>query len=245
VSEVIAHQSSIDTRLKLGLQSTEYFDVIRAVISLGITCIKKPLESNLSGATLKGNKVKIIFVNSAKTLGHQNFTIAHEIYHCLYDENLTSRACQTEVLNGDSANEQIANSFATYLLMPEDGIYHQLRLRGKVGPRLKLEDIVGLEQYFGVSRRSICWRLEDLVLITRSDSDAFNYHVIQGVRNLGKDIQLYQPTNDSIIISDYVAKAREALDRGLITHSRFDELLAGAGLNQDLSDELDDTIIVD
>ena len=245
MSEIRAHQLSIDIRLKLGLQSTEYFDVIRAVISLGITCVKRPLESNLSGATLKGKKVKIIFVNSAKTLGHQNFTVAHELYHCLYDDNLTSKACKTEVLNGESDSEREADSFATHLLMPEDGIYHQLRLRGKTDIKLGLKEVVALEQYFGVSRRSICWRLEDLKLITRSESDAFNNNVIAGVRNLGKDIKLYQPTNEISVISDYVAKARDALDRSLITESRFNELMADAGLDQDLYEELEDTIIVD
>ncbi len=245
MSDLVAHQLSIATRLKLGLQSTEYFDVIRAVISLGITCVKKPLESSLSGATLKGKKVKIIFVNSAKSLGHQNFTIAHDLYHCLYDDNLSNRACKTEVLNGDSPGERTADSFATHLLMPEDGIYHQLRLSGKTDIKLGLKEVIGLEQYFGVSRRSICWRLEDLKLITRSEGDTFNTNVIAGVRNLGKDTKLYLPTNEPIVISDYVVKAREALEKGLITESRFNELMADAGLDQELYEELEDIVIVD
>ncbi len=108
MSEVKARQLAIDTRLKLGLQSTEHFDVYRAVSSLGITCVKRPLESSISGATLKTNKVKVILVNSSKTLGHQNFTVAHEIYHCLYDENLVSRACKTESFDRISDSEQVA-----------------------------------------------------------------------------------------------------------------------------------------
>ena len=245
MSDVIAHQLSIDTRLKLGLHSTEYFDVNRAVVSLGITCIKRPLESSLSGATLKGNKAKIILVNSAKSLGHQNFTIAHELYHCLYDHNMSNKACKAEILKSGSDSEQVADSFATHLLMPEDGIYYQLRLFGKSGANLKLVDIVGMEQYFGVSRKAICWRLQDLGLISRHESDLYNNNIIQGVRLLAKDVKLYQATNESTLISDYVARAREALDKGLITDSRFEEILADAGLYEELLCESEDVAVAD
>jgi len=112
MSEVKSRQLAIDTRLKLGLQSTEHLDVYRAVSSLGITCVKRPLESSISGATLKTDKVKVILINSSKTLGHQNFTIAHEIYHCLYDENLVSKACKTEAFNRATDSEKIADLFA-------------------------------------------------------------------------------------------------------------------------------------
>ena len=204
-------QLVIDTRLRLGLQSTEHFDVYRAVTSLGITCVKRPLESNISGATLKTNKVKVILVNSSKTLGHQNFTIAHELYHCLYDENLVSRACKTEKFPRVRGNEQVADIFATYLLMPEDAVFNQLRLRKKLDVELTLADIINLEQFFGVSRKAMCWRLEDLKLINREQSDSYCTNVIQSAVSLGKKTSLYVPTNDEIIISDYAEKASEAL----------------------------------
>ena len=230
MSEIKARQLAIDTRLKLGLQSTEYFDVYRAVNSLGITCIKRPLESSISGATLKTNEVKVILVNSSKTLGHQNFTVAHEIYHCLFDENLVSRACKTESFERVSDSEQIADFFATHLLMPEDAIFNQLRLRKKLDLELTLADIINLEQFFGVSRKAMCWRLEDLKLITREQGDKCSITVIQSARSLGKNTDLYVPTNDEVIISDYAEKAGEALQKNLITESRYEEILADAGL---------------
>ena len=230
MSEVKARQLAIDTRLKLGLQSTEHFDVYRAVSSLGITCVKRPLESSISGATLKTNKVKIILVNSSKTLGHQNFTIAHEIYHCLYDENLVSRACKTESFDRSSDSEQVADLFATDLLMPEDAIFNQLRLRKKLDEKLTLADIISLEQFFSVSRKAMCWRLEDLKLISREQSDKCCVNVIQSARSLGKDTDLYLPTNDEAVISDYVEKAGEALQKNLITESKHEEILSDANL---------------
>ena len=245
MSEVKARQLAIDTRLKLGLQSTEHFDVYRAVSSLGITCVKRPLESSISGATLKTNKVKVILVNSLKTLGHQNFTVAHEIYHCLYDENLVSRACKTESFDRISDSEQVADMFATHLLMPEDAIFNQLRLRKKMDVKLTLADIINLEQFFGVSRKAMCWRLEDLKLITRDEHDRCCVNVIQGARLLGKNTDLYKLTDDKAIISDYAEKASEALQKNLITESRYEEILADADLLEKVTGIAEEADIVD
>lgn len=238
-------QLAIDTRLKLGLQSTEYFDVYRAVASLRITCVKRPLESTMSGATLKTNKVKVILVNSSKTLGHQNFTVAHELYHCLYDENLNNRACKTETFTRVSGSEQVADLFATLLLMPEDTIFNQLRLRKKLDVKLTLADIINLEQFFGVSRKAMCWRLKDLKLITREQNENCCVNVIQSARSLGKTTDLYMPTNDEIIISDYAEKAKEALQKNLITDSRYEEILADAGLLEKVMGVVEEVDVVD
>jgi len=245
MSEIKARQLAIDIRLKLGLQSTEYFDVYRAVNSLGITCIKRPLESSISGATLKTNEVKVILVNSSKTLGHQNFTVAHEIYHCLYDENLVSRACKTESFDRVSDSEQVADLFATHVLMPEDAIFNQFRLRKKLDVKLTLADIINLEQFFGVSRKAMCWRLEGLKLITHEESDRCCVNVIQSARSLGKNTDLYMLTNDKAIISDYAEKASEALQKNLITESRYEEILADADLLEKVMGIAEEADVVD
>jgi Zn-dependent peptidase ImmA (M78 family) len=240
-----ARQLAIDTRLKLGLQSTDYFDVRRAVTALQITCVKRPLESKISGATLKTNRVKAILVNSSKTLGHQNFTVAHELYHCLHDENLVSHACKTETFSRVPAGEQLADLFATFLLMPEDALFNQLRLRKKLDAKLTLADIINLEQFFCVSRKAMCWKLEDLKLITREQSDTCCANVIRSARSLGKSIDLYMPTNDTTIISDYAEKAQEALQRNLITHARYEEILADADLLDEVMGALEEPDVVD
>jgi len=240
-----ARQLAIDTRLRLGLQSTDYFDVRRAVTALQITCVKRPLESKISGATLKTNRVKAILVNSSKTLGHQNFTVAHELYHCLHDENLVSHACKTETFSRVSGGEHLADLFAAFLLMPEDAILNQLRLRKKLDMKLTLADIINLEQFFGVSRKAICWRLEDLKFVTREQSEKCCINVIQGARSLGKNPDLYMATKEKVIISDYAEKANEALQKNLITDSRYEEILADADLLEEVMEAPEEADVVD
>jgi Zn-dependent peptidase ImmA (M78 family) len=228
--EMRVRQLAIDTRMKLGLQSTEHCDVDRALVSLGVTCIKRPLESSMSGATLKTERARLILVNTTKTLGHQHFTVAHELYHVLHDEHLASIACRVGAFEKASNSEQIADAFAVHLLMPEDAIAHQLRLRKPEGGELTVADVVHLEQFFGVSRKTMCWRLEDLGLITRDHEDKLCLNVIQSAKSLGKSTDLYKATRATELISDYAEKAAEALEKGLITEARYEELLADAGL---------------
>ena len=245
MTNIKARKLAIDTRLRLGLQTTEYFDVYRAILSLGITCIKRPLESKMSGATIKSNLTQIILINSLKTLGHQNFTIAHEIYHCLYDNDLQSRVCIAENFGQGPEGEEIADLYAAHLLMPEEAIIYQLTLRNKLGGKLSVTDIINLEQYFGVSRKAMCWSLEGLDLISSQQSNQYATNIIKRAKLLGKDTQLYEATRDSCIISDYAEKAREALDKGLITESRYEEILTDAGLFEEVFGEIEEADIVD
>jgi Zn-dependent peptidase ImmA (M78 family) len=238
-----AHSLALDTRLKLGLHSTEFIDVYRAITAFGITCVKRPLESSISGATVwAGKKVKVILVNSSKSVGHQNFTVAHEMYHCLYDEGMLNKTCKAEVFKRTRSNEHMADLFATYLLMPEDGIYKQVSHRQKLEKGLDIADIVHLEQYFSVSRKAMCWRLEELKLISRQQCDQYELNVKRSARLLGKDTALYDPSYKEALISDYAEKAREALEKELITESRYEELLADAGLLQFVLESENDTI---
>lgn len=232
MDEVKARACAIETRLRIGLQSTEYIDVFKALSMLNTGCVKRMLESDISGATIRVNdKLCMILVNSSKTLGHQNFTVAHELYHCLYDDGMQNRACVVEVFSKKPAIEQIAEYYAVHLLMPEDGVLNQLKLRNKIDEEIAISDIVHLEQFFGVSRRAMCWRLEELKLISKEVSQNCSRNVIQSAKRLGKSPELYEPTNDNVLLSDYAEKAGEAFEKGFITPSRYEEILADAGLS--------------
>ncbi len=245
MNDLKIRQLAIDTRRKLGLSPSEYFDVYRAIFELGVTCVKRPLESQISGATLKTQRVNLILINSNKSLGHQNFTVAHELYHCLYDEGLINKACSIGSLGQGPSSERIADRYAKHLLMPEDGILNQLRIRGKSDETLGLVDIINLEQFFAVSRKAMLWRLQELKLIQNVDEEKYGTNIIRGVRSFGKSDSLYKATNEEAIISDYAERAFEALEKDLITDSRYEEILADAGLFEGILGEIEEVDIVD
>lgn len=82
-------------------------------------------------------------------------------------------------------------------------------------------------------------------LITREQSEKCCINVIRSARSLGKNTDLYMPTNDKIIISDYAEKASEALQKNLITDSRYEEILADADLLEEVMGVVEEVDVVD
>jgi hypothetical protein len=56
---------------------------------------------------------------------------------------------------------------------------------------------------------------------------------------------LYLPTNDKTIISDYAEKASEALQKNIITASRYEEILADADLLEKVMGVVKEVDVVD
>lgn len=63
---------------------------------------------------------KVIGINDSDELGHQRFVIVHELAHYLFDYDMTDKPYfDTYIKNSHkSLKEQIANAFASNLLMP-------------------------------------------------------------------------------------------------------------------------------
>lgn len=144
--------------------------IIKIMKELGFIVGQQELENELSGYIVIGNEVKekfgankLICVNSKDSLGHQRFTIAHELAHYLFDFN----EGQLEFYNTyrtnevDSLEEERANQFAANLLMPEDEfkkVYDDLRSKSDSNIFEKLVN------HFQVSRRAIDRRIIELRL---------------------------------------------------------------------------------
>lgn len=129
------------------------------------------LEDSLSGYIVidkslkdKFRKEKLVCVNSKDTLGHQRFTIAHELAHYIFDfdpqnDEVFYSAYVTNQI--DNKIEQRANKFAANLLMPEDEFE-------KIYKKIKKENdgntIEKLVNYFEVSKKAVELRILELGL---------------------------------------------------------------------------------
>lgn len=78
-------------RLSFGFNVFEPVDISKVFQIIGISLIKNPLKVDISGIFIKTGRAKVILINSGKTLGHQNFTAAHELYHSEYDDGLAGQ----------------------------------------------------------------------------------------------------------------------------------------------------------
>lgn len=224
------NEQALETRKNFGISLYSPIDIMKLLRDARINVIIEPLMSNISGFFLRNGRNQLVFINSAKTKGHQSFTGAHEFYHIKYDLDLSGRACTVGEFDKKSPSEFKADIFAAFLLAPDEAINFHIHRMGKHDDKLTYNNIIELEQYFGLSHRAMLNRLKEMELITPEELKEFRIGVTNQALRSGYDITLYQPTLEVKILSDYAQKALYALEKNLITEGKYEELLLEGGL---------------
>lgn len=104
-----------------------------------------------------------ILINSAPCRGNQLFSLAHEYAHFLFHKAKVGIISYEK--NKKSADEQLANYFASEFLMPENEIRSMATKVAKTAKDMTAEDIVYFSDYFGVSFTAMAYRLNNLQLL--------------------------------------------------------------------------------
>ncbi|MGI6517265.1 MAG: ImmA/IrrE family metallo-endopeptidase [Bacillota bacterium] len=230
--EQIASVRAAEARRSLGVSASEPVDVIKLLREYrDISFVLRPFVSDISGMFVRADRAEVIAINTARSFGHQRFTAAHEYFHLLHEEGMLGAACRVGVADQPTLREAEADAFAANFLMPSEGIGARVMARtgGKRG--LAVEDVVYLEQHFGVSHKAMVRRLRNLGYISADQFERmWSLPIRQTARTLGYDIVLYTPTHEDRIISSYAEKAKVALDSDLISFGKYEQLMLEAGL---------------
>lgn len=196
-----------------------------------LSIVYYPMGNNLSGMCIKGIGNDVIAINSSMTFGRQRFSMAHELYHLYFDDSERSSVCAKTIGVGNVIEKQ-ADQFASYLLMPPDSLSEMTEQMRETGSgKLSVDSIVRLEQYFRVSRQAILYRLVSENELTPQEADTMRQDVIRSAMNLGYDDTLYRPTpkeKQHKTFGYYIQQADRALEQGLISQGKHDELLLSA-----------------
>lgn len=231
--------NAINTRKQLGYDSTvpiNIFDIL--VNEYDVLLLFKPMDADFSGMFIRYKGEQAILINTDKSLGHQRFTAAHELYHLLYDDKLSASVCNVGRKSKD-IREKKADWFATHFLMPEYGITAWVRENCQ-NRELTIIDIVELEQYYKVSHAAMLFRLENLGFITQSQREKLSKGIISRAMSLGyeqEEIQLYLPTREKNVSSNYKKTAMIAYEIEQISEGKLKEILTEAGINVSFMDK--------
>ncbi|MGI6037773.1 MAG: ImmA/IrrE family metallo-endopeptidase [Limnochordia bacterium] len=230
--ESIASFRANEVRKRLGLSAFEAMDIIKTLReNEDVSFVLKPFESGISGMFLRLGNAKVIVLNTTRTLGHQRFTAAHEYYHLCFDTEMTGGICLAGTTEQKVTRELEADLFAANLLMPRDGLEISLFRRTQGRRDLTIDDVVSLEQKFGVSRMAMLVRLRQLGYLTEPQfCEMKGLPVIRSAKILGYATDLYEPTAEEAVFSSYAEKAKLALEWGRISEGRYRQLLREAGL---------------
>lgn len=226
--------AAAEARERLGLGSIRPVSIFSVLEDqVGAFLLFHPMEGDFSGVFIRHGKEEAVLINTARTLGHQHFTAAHELYHLLYDPGLTGSICNAGQKSSIAA-EKKADWFATHFLMPEEGVKWYARKLAGSKP-LTLVDVIDLEQHFAVSHAAMLIRLFTLKLISREDRENWEtVSIIKEARRAGftdQECRLYLPTMEERVSPIYQRLAVRAYEKSRISERKLRELLGEANID--------------
>ena len=230
IDKLDLNTKSQELRELLGEDVNSPIDIFSLVNQIdGLTLVYYPLGENISGMCVRDDKTKLIAINSMMSYGRQRFSLAHELYHLYFDDLSGFNVCAKK-FDPKSEVEKNADQFASYFIAP----YKSLReLIKKIcgTKKLSLQNIIALEQYFGMSHQAMLWRLVSEGYLTKDDVDEYSSGVVSVARSLGYDDKLYKPTPIELqkrTYGHYLKQVEELRQKDIVSSGKIDELLLDA-----------------
>ncbi len=196
-----------------------------------LTLVYYPMGERISGMCIKNDGYPVIAINSAMSIGRQRFSLAHELYHLYFDDSEHSVVCAKKIGVGNDI-EKSADQFASYFLMPSVALESFIKkFKSDSVEKIGIKEIVMLEQYFGVSRQTLLYRLVGDHKLLLEDAEKFREGVIISAVNLGYDYALYKPLPENKqykTYGHYIEKAEELYEKDLVSTGKYEQLLLTA-----------------
>jgi Zn-dependent peptidase ImmA (M78 family)/DNA-binding XRE family transcriptional regulator len=86
--------------------------------ALGILVLRVDAFEGISGAACRLPELDVVLINRNEVEGRRNFDLAHELFHILTWDTMPPEHSEAAVETGGNRVEQLANNFASAVLMP-------------------------------------------------------------------------------------------------------------------------------
>lgn len=235
-SKLNREKEAIAFRDENALGSEEPIKIKNLLTNLKVQTFFKPISENISGMSIKINDLRYMLINSNHSIGRQNFTIFHEIYHLFIQENFASMVCATGHFDKSNTIEFYADWFSAFVLLPRDGIINRVPKAELSKNKISLNTILALEHYFSCSRAALLRRLEELNLIDNHKYLHYKENIKLSANQYGYDTSLYEPGRHNKVITNYGIVARELYDKEIISESNYISLMGDVGIDVESGD---------
>lgn len=136
---------------------------------MGIKVIFLPIESDISGGSTKDDEFGMaILINSNDAPWRRNYDLAHEFFHILTWDYFAPEEIYSDNAGKKSRVEQMADVFASSLLLPEKEIREEFDKK-KDGKKISYLDLIDIARDFNVSLEALLWRLVNLGLLKKQN----------------------------------------------------------------------------
>ena len=214
----------------------------RSLLSeLGILTVFKPIEAGLSGAVINVDQnvsIKLMLINTNRSIGHQHSTIAHELYHLLVEPEVGS-IVSYDISNRRSARESNADMFASFFVLPTEGLKSLVPSNELKKDAIGIDTILKIEHYYACDRTTLAKRLKDIGLISKQRAEEVQTDPKREAIERGYPTDLYERGNHHLVIGDYGVLARKLYDKEMISKTNYKSLLADLEIDQHVASNLE------
>ena len=115
--------------------------------------------------------------------------------------------------------------------MPSAALYEAIQKYKKKTTQLSIEDIIRLEQHFGVSHQAMLIRLQEEGEISSAQVSSMQAGIISLATRLGFDTSLYRPSPENKkmrVLGYYIYQTENLLHENVISNGKYEELLLDA-----------------
>jgi len=136
---------------------------------MGIKIIFLPMDSDISGGSTVDKEFGMaVLINSNDAPWRRNFDLAHEFFHLITWEDFTPEEIYQDDIGGKNRVEQLANVFASSLLIPEQEIRDEFKERADKNS-ISYLNLVDIARDFEVSIEALLWRLVNLSFLRKEN----------------------------------------------------------------------------
>lgn len=207
-------------RKQWGLDSYNPINILNESLEnlKNLTIVWMPLKTKIKGCCSKNEQDYLIILNSKQDIGSQNFTMAHELYHLLFEDSEEWIICSDD---NNTESERNANIFASHLLLPEASLLDYARKHDI--DKWKIEDMISCEQYFQISHETLIYRLKK----SQMPFDSMKCKDIAlKSKQLGYSSQLYSPSSESYYsLGNYILLTEKLYSEEKFSSGKKAELL--------------------
>lgn len=192
--------------------------------NLGVLVLHRDLTNAGSAASLSVGDCRAIVINAEEAPWRRNYDLAHELFHLLTWELFSQKEIDTPSAKGGrkSMVEQLADAFASALLLPEEEVRSGFRKK-VVDKTITYISLVEIAREFRVSTEALLWRLATLRLLGRKDVEKC---LAEGeIRNVDRQTRSADGAweRPPYLSARYVMLAIKAYFMGKISRARFSE----------------------
>lgn len=186
---------------------------------LGVLVLMVDAIEGISGAACRLPELDTVLINRHEVPGRRHFDLAHELFHILTWDAMAPEHIEEATETGGSRVEQLANTFASAVLMPATALARFGDWSALSGDKLvtKLNTVADALQ---VTASALKWRLVGLGRIDRAGARAIPDAAL---RNNGRAVAAVDPP--PLFSKPFVEVIARALDEGRISTRRAADLL--------------------